>query len=155
MIGTVQEFGRSQKGNPKIKIDGKWYPVGRNNTDGIQPGSQVEVEYGSFRGNDGKDVACISSIRPSAAPRNAPNLPPFDEAELRFISNVVGSAITGGKVERPEEVSLWARAAANALKALKSFGGELDDEMPESFYRNENPAPQEYQNNPSQRAPSW
>lgn len=152
-LATVNEFGRSQKGNPKIKLDGKWYPVGRNNVDGIQPGSQVEVEYGSFPDSrTGEPVACINKIRPApsapktnghaAPPAGACEVSPLDDSGMRFVSNIVGSAITSGKIVKPFEVTTWTIAAYRAFKALGTREPGLDDDLgDEDQPRSENPAP--------------
>jgi len=153
MIAVVNEFGRSQKGNPKIKLDGKWYPVGRNNTDGIQPGMQVEVEYGSFPDSrTGQPVACINKIRPAPqaqqpksnghTPTGAVEVSPLDDSGMRFISNIVGSAIAAGKIEKPFEVTTWSIAAYRAFKALGVREPGLDDDLSDTGQDDsENPAP--------------
>ena len=42
----------------------------------------------------------------------------LSEPELRFVSNVVGSAITAKTLTDPMEVSVWAKAAAAAVKEI-------------------------------------
>lgn len=170
-FATCNEFGQSLKGNPKIKLDGKWFPVGRNNIDGIVPGSQVEVEFGSFPDSKtGQPVACINKIRPAPmnghgmqgnyAPQPKPDSAPFkmppsptgmvcevsplDDSGMRFISNLVGSAVTGGHVTAPAELSVWTVAAYRAFKAIKSTVAEpeFNDRIPgEDDGDSENPAP--------------
>lgn len=141
MIGTFQEWGRTSKGGPKLKLDGRWvYPSRGCNTDGLNPGMAVEYET-SMGGNDGK-LVILNRIRPapqgSAPPAN--NAAPYDESELRFISNVVGSALTAGTIKEPGQLMEWALAAQGALKALKGPKDPLDDDLPDSF-ESEDPAP--------------
>lgn len=120
--GTVNETGRSQKGAPKLKIDGRWYFAGRCNVDGISAGDSVEFEGAAF-GKDqrGNDLWGLNKIRPlpKAAANGTNKGAVSDDAEMRFISNVVGSALTGGKCESPDDVAAWALGAQRALKALK------------------------------------
>jgi hypothetical protein len=46
---------------------------------------------------------------------------------MRFISNVVGSAIAGGKCESPTDVRAWTLAAQEALTALSEREPGSDD----------------------------
>lgn len=160
MFGVLQEFGRSKAGNPKLKIDGRWYPAGRNNLDGLVEGGRVEYEEGSFPGSDGKPVACINKIRPAPVAngpgpvsgavgaivsRQSAVIPvsaPVDEASLRFISNVVGSAIAAKTLDSPTDIRAWTLAAREALQALSEppkaaapVDPEFNDDMPEAFYK--------------------
>lgn len=155
-FGTVQERGRTQKGAPKLKIDNKWMFVGRNcNTDGVEVGTYVEFETHTF--GDQNNLVSLDRMRPAQKPNgssnggsqpspSSPTTPPYDEAELRFISNVVGSGMTGQQIKEPAQVSVWSIAAYRALQALKAMKDEPEfndripgeDDAPES----EDPAPQ-------------
>ncbi len=121
MIGTVQEKGVSKNGKPKIKIDGKWYFAGRCDISSIQPGQKIDFasstfgEGGKFSGLDSWALVPSSTAQPSATLSGY-----MDESELRFVSNVVGSAITGGACKEPTQVLSWAKAAQGALHALKT-----------------------------------
>src|SRR6185312_5282514 len=116
-FGQLTEVGRKKNntGN-RYKIDGNWYYPSRTcNTDGIQAGMQVEFES-SFGGNDGK-LRILNRVRPGGVPsqqHSTPNghgapghlpqvqvavLSPLDDSGMRFVSNLVGSAIMAGKVE--------------------------------------------------------
>jgi hypothetical protein len=122
MIGRVDEVGVSQSGRPKLKINGKWLPAGRLNIDGIEAGSQVSYESGTFKGQNGQDIPCLNSIKLVEAPSaNGTSRTPdtFDADELRFISNCVGQAIQAGKCDDPEMILKWAQGAMSALKCLK------------------------------------
>lgn len=146
-FGTFQEWGQTRNGGPKLKIDGKWvFPQRSTNTDGLQPG--MKVEYETHLGGDKGTLVLLDRIRPAPqAPSNGagpvfPIPPAYDEAELRFISNVVGSALTAGKLSAPHEVTVWALAAQRALGALKADDKELNDRIPgEDDEQSENPAP--------------
>lgn len=174
MFGTVQEMNPSKSGkSQRLKINGKWLIANfKVNLDGVVPGASVEYEEGSFVGNDGTPVATVAKIRPaqqSAYPpnqngggQNAANSPvtipksaPVDEASLRFISNVVGSALTAGIIKAPTEVGSWAIAALRALKSLEvaqelkavldekhefDDSDRLNEDMPEDFYKGLPPA---------------
>lgn len=131
--GVVNEIGRSQKGTPKLKIDGKWYPAGRLNIDGIQPGSRVEYEVGSFQGQNGP-VACLNNVRPIAPPPavngKGTNSAVSDDAEMRFISNCVGQAIAAKTLIDPVDIAKWVAAARGAIHRPLAERGEFDDDMP-------------------------
>lgn len=156
MFGTVNELGRTKTGGPRLKIDGKWtYPSRTCNIDGIQAGGYVEYET-SLGGNQGT-LVILNRIRPAQAPAGTPSAAPqsaaVDEASLRFISNVVGSAITAGAIKDPKDVSPWSLAALKALKTLDTAqqlkeeldkppqqppefddSDQLNEGMPDSFY---------------------
>lgn len=145
-FGTFTEWGQTRNGGPKLKIDGKWvFPQRGTNTDGLQPG--MRVEYDTHLGGDKGTLVLLDRIRPAAQPPQSngpvfPIPPAYDEAELRFISNVVGSALTAGKLIAAHEVTVWALAAQRALGALKADDKELNDRIPgEDDERSENPAP--------------
>lgn len=158
MFGTVQERCSSRNGKPQLKINGKYIFVGRCNTDGIDKGSQVEYETNTF--GDGGKLTGLLSIRlaqPNGAPRSNGSQAPspasfFDGDELRFISNVVGSAIMAKSAASPTDVKGWALAAREALEALKGAPAQrtehpFNDDLPPD--ESENPAPP--QNNGARR----
>ena len=123
MIGTVQEKGLSKNGKPKIKIDGKWYFAGRCDISQIYPKNVVEFSSSTF-GEGGKfngleSIVAAANTQPAQSKAAEPS-PYIDEAEMRFISNVVGSAITAKSCDSPDQVLSWAKAAQGALHALKT-----------------------------------
>ena len=137
-IGIVNELGRSQNGKPKAKIDGKWYFVGRCNPD-LPVGQRIEYEGAPFTTPNGKQLLGLNSWK--AAPASNGHAPPSgvsDDAEMRFVSNCVGSAITAGTLKEPKDIKAWALAAQKALKALKNPDADFDDDLPEQFYGNGN-----------------
>ena len=140
MIVTVQEYGKSQGGSPKVKANGVWYFL---NKDCQQPPlGPVDIKVGSFQmGNPPKSFATIEDWRPAggngqtqhngASP--SPAAPPAgdytDEATMRFASNCVGSAITSGVIMEPGQILAWYQAA---LKATKGQPAPIpfDDRVP-------------------------
>lgn len=137
MFGVVQEMNPSKSGqSQRLKINNKWLVANyKVNLDGVSKGIHVEYEESSFRGNDGKDVMTVARIRPAqgSVPKNGAIVPQsasVDEASLRFISNVVGSALTAGIIKAPTEVGPWAIAALRALKSLE-VAQELKDALDE------------------------
>src|SRR5690348_7683480 len=117
-FGQLTEVGRTKNNTgPKYKIDGQWYYPARScNTDGLQPGMQVEYEM-SWGGNDGK-LRILDRVRPAGVPPQSngngshraapsqPNIPtvalsPLDDSGMRFVSNLVGSAVMAGKIDAP------------------------------------------------------
>lgn len=150
MFGTVQERCSSRNGKPQLKIGGKYIFVGRCNTDGIDKGSYVEYETNTF--GDGGKLTGLLSIRLAKSSNGSASPGPtpaggFDGDELRFISNVVGSAIMAKSVGSPTEVKGWALAAREALEALKAVPAPagrpehpFNDELPRDE-ESENPAP--------------
>jgi hypothetical protein len=141
VILTVQEVGQSKSGKPKVKAGGNWYFMGGSRDTGpINPpvvGQTIEARTGSFM-IDGKGFLTIEAWRLPQAnqagqgpQRQAPPPPAgyIDEASLRFISNVVGSAIAAGTVKDPGQVNSWFQAAKNALEG-KSAPIPFDDTVP-------------------------
>jgi hypothetical protein len=82
-------------------------------------GSSYDLDLKDEKWGD-SHVKVIQGVKTAAAPA-APNggeHTGLTEAELRFVSNIVGSAIEAGKCSEPDEVSLWAKAARATLKEL-------------------------------------
>lgn len=129
MIGTVSEMGESKSHKPKFKIDGRWYSAGKCPVNGLGVGLKIEFEPSEYQ-YDGKTYYGLESWRPvpqGPSPgddaRTAPRAPVaalegLSEAELRFISNVVGSAITSGACKAPSDIGQWFRSAKAAVKAF-------------------------------------
>lgn len=135
-VVTVQEFGQSQSGSPKVKASGKWYFL--NKSIDRPPLGPVEIKEGAFKMGD-KTFETIEAWRPVGGNGSqqhnaqAPAAPPtgdyVDEASMRFISNCVGSAITSGVIKEPGQILAWftgAKAAISGLKAPIPF----DDRVP-------------------------
>lgn len=139
--GYVELKERARSGKSwKLKLGGQWYSVSnRANLDGVEQDVYVEYRLGGFNGNDGKWITTVDAIRPAQAP--AGFRPPqgsgsgpiaasklasahWDDSALRFISNVVGTAIQVQAEEmRPEDLITWALAAEQALLSLGKTQG--------------------------------
>lgn len=146
MLGVVQEMNPSKSGNSqRLKLNGKWYVANwKVNLDGVQKGTHVEYETGSFKGNDGKDVETIATIRPApsngtaqspqAAPQTGSTI--CDGDILRSVSNVVGNACAAGTIKDLIEMRAWINAAYDAYmdmgKPIQSSGiaGNLNAQRP-------------------------
>jgi hypothetical protein len=132
MFGNFTEWGKTSTGGPKLKIEGKWvFPDRKCNLDGLEP--PLYVEYETRAGGDDGKLIILNRIRPAPPPPGQEPPKPvktagWDDSALRFISNVVGSAITGGKCESPTDVRVWTLAAQEALQALTEREPGSDDE---------------------------
>lgn len=139
ITGFIQAKERAKSGKSwRVQLNGRWLTVSnRANLDGVEQGIYVEARMGGFNGNDGKWVPTIDAIRPAQAPQQPPNgyqgtaspqpgnapvsrlaSAHWDDSALRFISNVVGCAITAGKCADPERILAWTAEAEAALKSL-------------------------------------
>lgn len=135
IFGYVQARERSKSGKSwRLQVGGKWYTVSnRANLDGIEQGIYVECRMGGFSADNGNWIPTIEGIRPAQAPRaptppqgrgSGPIVPSrlasahWDDSALRFLSNVVGSAITAGVIKDPVEVLAWTAAAEESLRSL-------------------------------------
>jgi hypothetical protein len=127
-VVSVQEFGQSQGGAPKVKASGVWYYLNKELSN--PPMGQVEIKVGSFQiGNPPKSFPTIEAWRPVGGNgstqhnASAPAAPPagyIDEASMRFISNCVGSAIQCGTIKEPGQILPWFQAAKAALAGAKA-----------------------------------
>ena len=127
MIGTITAVNRSKSGKAlRITLNGKVYNAFLDSgLDGAM-GKVIDAQITPDKGyGEGIGQWAYST---QAAPPQASNAPTgasktysdvkLSEAELRFISNVVGSAITAKTLTDPLEVSVWAKAAAAAVKEV-------------------------------------
>jgi hypothetical protein len=132
MIGIVNEIGTTQAGKPKVKIGEVWFYPGRCPIDGMVVGKTIEYFCSPFKTSSGKELMGLESWTPTIPqaplPNDAPGAAnaPLNEAELRFVSNVVGSAVAGGSCKTPSEVRSWFLSAKAALRPPDEF----DDEVP-------------------------
>lgn len=135
-IGTVQEFARSKKGAPQVKIGGKYYFVGKANIDGLNVGDEIEFESNVF--GDRGTLYGLQSWRPSkVAPKQQSNgnghaapAPAFDGDMLRYASNVVANAIQAGLIKGPRDITPWFWAAMDCPKATDEEEPPFNDEIP-------------------------
>lgn len=130
-VVQIQEVSKTQSGSFKAKINGVWHICNRKIT-AAPPVGAVEVEVGNWHTNDGKDIPTIERWRETkqadasqAAPLPAPKNY-MDEASLRYISNVVGSAITAGTLKEPGQILSWYLGAKNSLEG-KGTSVPFDD----------------------------
>lgn len=134
-MGQVTEIGKTQKGKMKFKIGGQWYYEGRALSGSYpNPGQSVEVRYTLF--GDKGDLRSLEVWRPvsngSAPVASVQSATGLDEASLRFISNVVGSAITAGAIKDPGQVNSWFQSAKAALSG-KAADIPFDDHIPDEW----------------------
>lgn len=142
IVGYVQARERSKSGKSwRLQVGGKWYTVSnRANLDGIQQGIYVECRMGGFSADNGNWIPTIEGVRPAPAPQGG--YPPnprqggqnaanslsgapsklasahWDDSSLRYLSNLVASAITAGNIKDPVEIMAWTAAAEMSLRNL-------------------------------------
>lgn len=148
--GTVQEFGASKAGKPKIKVSGKWYfcktdrDTGEPAFDKPSLNQMIEMVTGSFEMGENTFFTLeswkpVCSVATQSAPRQqAPQRPAqgaatpatyIEEASLRFISNVVGQAIAAKTITTPGQILAWFNGAKSALEG-KPSGTPFSDALP-------------------------
>lgn len=158
-IGVVQELGKSQSGNPKLKIEGQWYSAGRCDVSGVKAGDKIEFVFNEFgEPRNGKRPRGLEKWRPVVDASGQPETgSTVTEADiLRSVSNVVGNACAAGTIKTPEELTKWFSAAfvgftrlgdvIGAAQDVKAQAHEFDDSdrlrddegMPGSFYESPN-----------------
>lgn len=134
-VVTVQEYGQSQAGSPKVKASGKWYFLNKKLDN--PPMGSVEIKEGSFTMGD-KTFPTIEAWRPVGGNgqtqhhAQAPAAPPagyIDEASMRFISNCVGQAIAAKTITEPGQIIHWFEAAKAALSG-DAAAAPFDDRIP-------------------------
>jgi hypothetical protein len=149
MQGIVKERAQTESGARYIKIDNQRYYFDRNVNEFPEVGAKIDFEwheFGEAKGKYGKPRS-ISAWKPvvNAAGKPETGSTISDADILRSVSNVVGSACAAGTIKDPVELEKWFVAAwAGFTRRAKSATGkdpELDDDLPEGFYRSENPAP--------------
>lgn len=117
----VEQVTTSKSGKAlRVKAGGTWY--GAKKDSGITAGMEIDAIIED--GNYGPWIAKYKVT--TAAPAQAPATAPVNGGdhhgltgdELRFVSNIVGTAIQAGKLTDPAEISAWAKAARMTLKEL-------------------------------------
>ena len=130
MIGAITAVNRSKSGKAlRITLNGKVYNAfldsGLDGAVGKVIDAQITPDKGYGEGIG--QWAYSTQATPPQASNTAPRVsaPQQDtptsrlsEPELRFVSNCVASAITAKTLTDPMEVSVWAKAAAAAVKEL-------------------------------------
>ena len=133
MIGTVQEFGQTQKGSPKVKIMGAWYFAGKTDVSYMKVGQKIEFntsrfgDKGQFQGIDnwraveeGNGVHAQVPIphQPAQQPAREPVSTPIESIpveRLAAISNWVREIIAKDKIQEPQDLVKWVWWANKAL----------------------------------------
>lgn len=133
---VVQELGASKGGKPKVKANGVWYFL----NDDVSPtvGQSIEIKTGSFS-IDGKTFQTIEAWRPpqngqgqaparqgTAAPSGKSDY--LQEAELRYISNIMAKAIESKLITEPAQLLSWyqgAKAAHEGKPAAIPFNDNI------------------------------
>ena len=132
----VNPAATGKKFGSVVDTNGVRYPVGRGLVDKFTAGRTYEVtlEDQNWAGKPVTLITALDSVRtaPQTAqalaerqtgansPQVASMVPGVNlsEPELRFVSNVVGSAITAKTLLDPTEIGVWAKAAAAAVREL-------------------------------------
>lgn len=138
-VGLVTDRGTSQKGKATIHIDSgsgpQLYYAGNTDLGTLRKGDRIEFDSSSFADgklwgiNKGWKLVSGEQKYPPSVPQASPTIAAperptaaversqaMSEAELRFISNCVGSAITAKTITEPEQIEKWCSAARNALR---------------------------------------
>lgn len=122
MIGTVDRVEKSKSGKSwRVKIGPKYYGAGFDSQ--ISGASGKSIDFNFEDGEFGPWIKSWAYAQDNPVPTSpqAPNSPQkagLEEHELRFVSNVVGSAITAKTLTDPLQISVWAKAAAATVKEL-------------------------------------
>jgi hypothetical protein len=128
MYGKVTEFGKTQKGTPKLKINGTWVYAGNLSIVTLRLNDEIEYWTKPFALGNGKCIDMLEAWLPykSSAPLPVATLPTdappvvaaprapsvtLDEAQLRYVSNCVGSAIASGACKSPADIRQWFNSA--------------------------------------------
>lgn len=126
-IGKVESVNPTKSGKAlRVKIAGNYYNafldsgidkvVGQTIDFQVTPDKGYGPGVGQWGPAQGPATPAISSPSAPQAPTGASG--PLTEPELRFVSNVVGSAITAKTLTDPMEIGVWAKAAARAVKEI-------------------------------------
>ena len=127
MIGTVESLTKSKSGKSwRVKISGKYYGASFDSHLDKEVGKAIDFIYSTGDFGDWIDSWAYAKGAPQAAQevanrvleRNAERTERLAEPELRFVSNVVGSAIMAKSLTDPQDIGVWAKAAAAAVKEI-------------------------------------
>jgi hypothetical protein len=131
--GKVTEIGKTQKGAPKVLVDGKVYYPGNTEIRSLQVGDVIRFESTSF-GKDGTAwgmnewtlIAAASKYPPgvisgphangASSASTGPGGPVTNE-ERPCISNSMAALIEKGIITDPAEYGRWVQAIKNALRS--------------------------------------
>jgi len=82
---------------------------------------EAEVETSEFKGKTYRRLTKMSEVASGNGAMNGANAAPWFMA---FVSNTVAHAITAGRIDSPDGIEAWARAARNAALELNDAGGD-------------------------------
>lgn len=147
-IGIVGAKEINRNGTPKVNIDGQWYFANNIDSSGISPGQRIDFEWDTF-GDGGKHKSIkswgLSANQPTAeevAASKPQERKPWggkpggggfpgrgqdrgleiDLQCMRFVGQVVGSAIEAKQIQHSDNLQDWVTKAYDAIKFAKSWG---------------------------------
>ena len=137
ITGAIQSAEEGRSGNSlRVNINGQWFSS--KNWDLKDMVGQVITftpSSSEFRGKTyywvneftqgTTGTARVDKSGNAQAPVSA-----NDMAYLPMTSNLVAHAIAAGKIETPDQIQAWAKAAFHAAKSLIEGGDEFDDDIP-------------------------
>ncbi len=124
MIGKVEQVTKSKSGKAlRVMINGVWYGAFLDSGLDGAVGKTVDAQITPNKGfGEGIGQWAYSTAPTPPQPANTASAPStggkLTEPELRFVSNVVGSAIMAKTLTDPMEIGTWAKAAAAAVKEV-------------------------------------
>ena len=126
MKGTVEKVTKSSSGKAwRVLINSKWYGAKFDSKLDEAQGKAIDFDFDSdpkfgdwIKSWMYDHVASVASTVTASKPANGGDHSGLTEAEIRFISNVVGQAIVAKTITDPLVISQWAKAARQVLKEL-------------------------------------
>ena len=124
MIGKVKTVTKSKSGKAfRVQFEGseKWYGAfldsGLDKAVGRVIDAQITPDKGFGEGVG--QWGFSAEPAPPSAPTQAPTVSGrLTEPELRFVSNILGAAVTAKTITDPLQIGVWAKAAAQAVKEV-------------------------------------
>lgn len=120
--GKVEVVSKAKSGKSwRVKIGEAWYGAKLDSKIEAAKGKTIEFEVAPDEGYGewlGKWALVNGSAAAPAQADNGGEHAGLTEAEMRFISNVVGQALVAKTITEPTEVSVWAKAARATLREL-------------------------------------
>lgn len=120
--GKVESVTDAKSGKSwRVKIGTAWYGAKKDSKLDSAKGKMIEFEilpdegYGEWIG---KWSFANGTTQAPAQADNGGAHEGLTEAEMRFVSNVVGQAILAKTITTPLEIPSWAKAARETLKEL-------------------------------------
>lgn len=146
-IGIVGAKEINANGKQKICIDGQWYYGGNTDVSNLNVGQRVDFEWNTFGAQNN-----LRGLQSWALTPNQPTQAEIDAAKpqerkpwagkgggggfargqdrgleidlqcMRFLGQVVGSAIEAKQIQHPDSLKTWVQGAYEAIKFAKSWG---------------------------------